>query len=161
MAAVQRALPALVLLLVAVTAAAQTRSLIAGGSRSHAGTVALAGGFEPSPHEVSVRSGGNLDVRSMNLGPDCRGFATDRPDVILRYSAPAEHLALYARALTGDITMIVHGPDGRWRCDDDGAGGTNPRIDIEAPPAGQYDVWIGSYRAEQTLAATLQISEAR
>ncbi|MCA9609027.1 MAG: hypothetical protein KC619_25675 [Myxococcales bacterium] len=157
----RRVLPTVLVLLAAATAIAQTRALIPGGSRSHSGIVTLSGGFDPDPHELDVRSGGNLDVRSMGLGPECRGFATDRPDVILRYSAPAEHLAFYARALSGDITMIVHGPDGRWRCDDDGAGGTNPRIDVEAPPAGQYDIWIGSFRADQSLPATLQISEAR
>lgn len=161
MAAMRRAVPLTLVLFAAAGAFAQTRSLIPGGSRAHGGIVALAGGFDPDPHEVQLRSGGNLDVRAMGLGPECRGFATDRPDLIVRYSEPGEHLAFYARALAGDITMVVHGPDGRWRCDDDGAGGTNPRIDVEAPPAGQYDVWIGSFRADQSLPATLQISEAR
>lgn len=160
MAAMRRRLAALLpLCLAAAVASAQTRALVAGGSRAHSGIVALRGGFDPDPHDVRVRSGGNLDARAMDLGPDCRGFVTDRPDVIVRYTEPGAHLAFYARATTGDVTMIVHGPDGRWRCDDDGAGGTNPRIDIEAPSAGQYDVWIGSYRADQVLAARLQISD--
>lgn len=110
---------------------------------------------------MHVRSGGNLDVRSMDLGPECRGFATDRPDVILRYSEPGDFLSFYARATRGDITMIVHTPDGRWLCDDDGAGGTNPRLGVEAPPAGQYDLWVGSYRADQFLHADLEITAAR
>lgn len=144
--------------LVAAGALAQTRALVPGGSRSHSGIVTLAGAFEPDPHRVSVRSGGNLDVRAMDLGPECRGFATERPDVILRYTEPAEHLAFHARATHGDVTMIIHTPDGRWLCDDDGAGGTNPRLDVDAPPGGQYDVWIGSYRADQVLNAWLEIT---
>ena len=144
--------------LVAASAIAQTRRLLAGGSRSHFGLTELSGAFDPDPHVIEVRSGGNLDVRSMGLGRECVGFATDRPDVIVRYAEPAEHLAFQVRANGGDTTLVVHTPDGHWRCDDDGAGGTNPRVDIESPAAGQYDVWVGSYRPDQFLRADLRVT---
>jgi len=144
--------------LVAAAVAAQTRRLIAGGGRATFEIVTLNGGFE-APHEVRLTSGGNLDVRAMRLGPGCVGFAMERPDVIVRYAAPAERLVLHARANAGDTTLIVHTPDDRWVCDDDGAGGNNPRIELADPPAGQYDVWVGSYRPDQHLSTALRLRE--
>jgi len=144
--------------LLAAVAVAQTRRLVAGGSRATFETVALSGGFD-APRELRVTSGGNLDVRAMRLDPSCVGFAMERPDVILRYREPAARLVLHARANTGDTSLVVHTPDGRWLCDDDGAGGNNPRLELADPPAGQYDVWVASYRPDQHLPTELRILE--
>jgi len=137
-------------------ASAQTRSLLAGGSRSLFATTTLEAGDEA--FSVDLRSGGNLDVRSMRLGSACVGFAMARPDVIVRSVDSPPRLDLSVRANGGDTTLIVHTPDGRWLCNDDGGGGTNPRLRIESPASGQYDIWVGSYRADQHLRATFEIS---
>lgn len=158
MVTMRRLVPILALALLTATAAAQTRRLVAGGSRAAFHTVSLAGGFE-APRELRLTSGGNLDVRAMRLGPGCVGFAMERPDVIVRYTSPAARLVLHARANAGDTALVVHTPDGRWVCDDDSAGGNNPRIELEDPAAGQYDVWVSSYRPDQHLSTALRIRE--
>lgn len=152
----RRALVLGVAWLAASAALAQTRALIPGGSRAHAGVVELLG--DGAARELRVQSGGNLDVAAMRLGPECRGFATERPDAIVRLAAPGRRLTFYVRATTGDVTLVVHTPDGRWLCDDDGAGGTNPRLEVTSPLAGQYDVWVGGWRADQVLATRLHVT---
>ncbi|MCC6872770.1 MAG: hypothetical protein IT378_00565, partial [Sandaracinaceae bacterium] len=42
-----------------------------------------------------------------------------------------------------DSTLVVQGPDGAYRCNDD-ADGTNPIVQGPFTP-GQYRVWVGSY----------------
>lgn len=129
----------------ATVAAAQTRGLIPGGSQANYETLALSGEIPARAQRLRMLSGGDLDARSMGLGSSCVGFVTARPDVIFTYADPAEHLHLFIRSNGGDTTLIVHTPDGRWLCDDDGGGSLNPSIELPAPPAGQYDVWVGSY----------------
>lgn len=152
----------LALLLAAATAMAQVpRALVVGGDAQNFGRHDLTGSFMPDPLTVRLRSGGNLDVPSMNLGPDCRGFVTAEPDVIIRYTDPARFLRFFVRSTAGDTTLVVRTPDGRWLCNDDAGGGVNPMVDVNRPPAGQYDVWVGSYRADQMLESTLYVTEMR
>jgi len=42
------------------------------------GTITLAPGFQPDPHLVSLRAGGNLNAT--NVSSECRGFITNAPD---------------------------------------------------------------------------------
>lgn len=149
----------LALLTIGVTSVgvAQTRyRLDVGGSRSNFGSTELAGAPD-EPHRVDIVAGGNLDVRSMRLGAQCRGSATATPDYIVRYGEPAEHLRFQVRA-GSDTTLVVHTPDGAWRCDDDSGGQTNPMLEIDDPAAGQYDVWVGSYRAEENPRGVLSVT---
>ena len=143
----------------ALSASAQTRRLLAGGGRSLFAVADLS--LDDEPFRTQLRSGGNLDVRSMDLGPGCVGFAMERPDVIVHLRETAARLAFSVRANGGDTTLVVHTPDGRWLCNDDGPSGSDPRIDIESPASGQYDVWVGSYRADQHLRATLRARARR
>lgn len=148
-------------LLAAGGALAQWR-LTAGGSRSNYGTSELSGvAPESAPLRVPLTSGGNLAIGAMNLGPGCVGHAMALPDYILRYAAPGGLLRFYVRANGGDATLVVHTPDGRWLCDDDSGRGSDPMIDLETPPAGSYDIWVGSYRADQHVRATLLVSGGR
>ena len=145
-------------LLLASVAVAQTTPFIVAGNRSNYGSTELRGGFSPDPFTVELLSGGNLSIRGMGLGPRCVGHAMARPDYIVRYSEPADRLRFYVRANGGDSTLVVHSPDGRWLCDDDSGRGTNPLIDLPSPPAGTYEIWVGSYRHDQNLRATLMLT---
>lgn len=137
---------------------AQAR-LQTGGSSSNYGRRALTGGFMPDPVTVPITSGGSLDASSMSLDSDCRGFVTREPDYIVDYSAPSGFLRLYYVG-TGDTTLVVY--DGaRWHCNDDSHGGRNPTVDISRPRAGQYDVWVGSYRPGENIRGTLHVTEMR
>lgn len=136
--------------------------LAIGGNSANFGRRALQGGFVPDPVTVGITSGGSIDASTAGLAPGCRGFVTRQPDFILDYSNPASFLRLYAVAQgSGDTTLVINDGAGRWHCNDDSHGGLNPTVDINNPPAGQYDVWVGSYRAGENIRTTLNITELR
>jgi hypothetical protein len=59
----------------------------------------------------------------------------------------------------GDTTLLVNTAGGAWVCNDDSYGGTNPTVDIPNAGAGQYDVWVGSYRSGEQIRGALHITE--
>ena len=148
---------ALCSLLAGGVACAQWR-LIAGGSRANYGITRADGGRAPDLARVDLAAGGNLDVRPMQLGEGCVGFVMARPDHILDYANPAPRLRFVVRVTNGDATLVVHTPDGRWLCDDDSGHGNDAMLLLNSPPAGRYDIWVGSYRVDETPPATLSIS---
>lgn len=151
---VRRALPLVLVSLVASLALAQDPQLITGGERARYGVHELRA--DSDALRVSIVSGGRFDVRSLETAPSCRGNVMLEPDVILRLQEPPPSLRLSVRA-AGDTTLVVRTPDGQWRCDDDGGGATNPALTLEHPLEGQYDVWVGSYRPEQHLRGRLTV----
>ena len=135
-------------------------SLRIGGSNSNFGTHAIQGGFVPDPKQITgIVSGGSLNAGSMGLGNGCTGYVTAQPDLIVNYSSPASFLRFYFQG-QGDTTLIINDAAGRWRCNDDTAG-LNPQVDIQNPPGGQYDIWIGSYEAGANIRGTLYVTELR
>lgn len=131
-----------------------------GGSASNFGRGGLRGGFMPDPFTVNIVSGGSLDASTMGLGSGCRGFVTRQPDYILNYDAPASFVRIYF-AGSGDTTLVINDAAGRWHCNDDSYGGLNPTVDINRPAGGQYDIWVGSYRAGENVRGTLNVTELR
>jgi serine protease Do len=142
----------------ATTALAQNRLNVS--ARPNYGERNLAPGFTPDPQETVLTSGGNLDVASMSLGPDCRGFATAAPDLNVRLSAPSSFLRIFFEGAGQDATLIINKPDGSWVCNDD-AVGRDPMIDFNGAPAGLYNVWVGSYNASDRIRGKLKITELR
>jgi hypothetical protein len=138
---------------------AQARLTI-GGSQSNFGRHALRGGFMPDPFTAPITSGGNIDASTLGLGPNCRGFVTRQPDYIVDYDAPASFLRFYFVG-QGDTTLVISDGAGRWQCNDDSFGGSNPTVDINRPARGQYDVWVGSYRTGENVRGTLHVTEMR
>lgn len=67
-------------------------------------------------------------------------------------------MRFFVRA-SGDTTLVINDARGRWWCSDDEGGYPNPMVDIASPPGGQYDIWIGSYRAGENIPATLHMTE--
>ena len=131
-----------------------------GGSASNFGRFAVTPGFLPDPHDQDVVSGGNLDVRGMNLGPGCLGFATAQPDYIMDLTDTSAFLRVYVTSDQGeDTTLVINDGRGNWHCNDDSYGGRNPSVDIPNAPAGQYDIWVGSYQAGVQAHGTLHITE--
>ncbi len=135
----------------------QQNNLIIGGNRANFGQRRLRGGFTPDPFVVNVNSGGNVNASSVHGG--CAGFVSRQPDFIVRYRRPRDFLRFFAQA-SGDTTLIINDPNGRWHCNDD-TYGQNPGIDINNPAAGQYDIWVGSYSAGQAHQAQLSVTELR
>ena len=152
---------AMLAIAVAPDVVAQSR-LVTGGSQSNFGRQALAGGFMPDPFRARITSGGNLDSSSMSLSPGCTGHVTAQPDYIVDYSDTRGFLRFYFTGQgNGDATLIINDGAGNWHCNDDSFGGRNPTVDISNPPAGQYDIWVGSYRANDNIRGQLHITEMR
>lgn len=129
-----------------------------GGASANFGVFTLMGGFVPDPAQYNVVSGGSMDASRMGLAPNCRGFVTAQPDVIVNYLNARSWVRFYVRA-AGDTTLVINDGSGRWWCSDDEGGGLNPMIDITSPPSGQYDIWVGSYRAGENIRGTLFVTE--
>jgi hypothetical protein len=140
---------------------AQARLTI-GGSSANYGVHRLTQGFLPDPKIIAVTSGGGIDASTLGYGEGCGGFVTAQPDAILHYtrgSGSATMLRFFVGG-GGDTTLVVNDPAGGWHCNDDSASGNlNPVVDIANAPAGQYDVWIGSYVATERLRGQLNITE--
>ena len=113
-------------------------------------------GFEPDPFQLDLIAGGDANAR--DTSPDCRGYATTRPDVRINYTSGQFPLIVSALS-ESDTTLIISDPDGNWICDDDSGGGLNPEIMFDDPMSGQYDIWVGTYSAGTPADATLSISE--
>jgi hypothetical protein len=120
----------------------------------------LVSGFTPDPWSINVQSGGDIDMRQRQSS--CAGFITENPDVRIMFEAGEAGLPLIVSVNSPeDTTLVINGADGIWRCDDDGGVlGANPMVVFDAPPSGQYDIWVGTYAAANTYyPATLSVSE--
>lgn len=137
-----------------------------GGSESNFGETSLSGGFLPDPFTVDVVSGSTsedeVDVSSQGLTTNnngsCAGYATREPDFILHFDNPGEVLRFFVTA-GADTTLIINDGQGNWWCSDDDGGNLNPMIDVQNPPAGQYDIWVGSYAQDANIHGVLSITE--
>lgn len=145
---------------------AQATPLIIGGSQANFGGAQLSTGFLPDPHQVQIVSGATpdnaVDINQLSLAPAnsgaCRGYATHQPDYIVQVQNPGQLLRFFVNA-PGDTTLVINDGAGRWWCSDDDGGNLNPLIDIANPPAGQYDIWVGSYQAGANIQGVLSVSE--
>ena len=126
------------------------------------GGLVLAPGFQPDPQRAPVVlvGGGDVDVISRALGPDCMGFISQAPDFRVTLTAPAERLRLIfiADAVTNNTAMVVALPDGRYLCGDNYGGLLNPLVDALSVPAGDYAVWIAGFTPGAPVYGTLYVT---
>lgn len=122
------------------------------------GVHALAPGFTPAPATFDALSGGDIDVKSLNLGDNCLGYAASDPDFLIELTAEYSRITFLV-ASEADTTLIINLPNGSWACNDD-TNGLNPALVFHSAPAGGYRVWIGSYAAETNDESVLYIAEA-
>ena len=119
-----------------------------GGMRARAG-------FTPDPIRVNIYSGGSIDAS--RLGGACVGMIASAPDYEFTYTAGSFPLS-FGVVSSGDTSLVINGPDGRWYCNDD-AQGLNPILTWGRPPSGSYDIWVGAVGS--AASSTLLISESR
>lgn len=141
-------------------AGAQQSQLATNSNSANFGVHALRAGFTPDPKVINVRSGGSINASSIGLPSGCNGYVTRQPDAVINYTGrPATSLLRLYVLAAGDTTLVVNDGAGNWHCNDDSSGGRNPQVDIANPPAGHYDIWVGSYQSGQQIAGTLNITE--
>lgn len=148
------------------TTVQQTEPMMVAGELTPGGTVAnfgvhrLTTGFTPDPYTVDVVSGGGIDASTSNAGAGCAGWVTGQPDVIVHFDEMSGFLRFAFRPGTegADGTLVINDGQGNWHCNDD-ASGLNPVVDLADAPPGQYDIWIGSYNAEDRISGQLLVTE--
>ena len=59
-----------------------------------------------------------------------------------------------------DMTLVVHAPDHDWICGHDSSYGTNPVIDIEFAPSGEYVLWVGVRSYDKYVLGALFITQS-
>jgi cathepsin L len=121
------------------------------------GETTLKAGFLPDPVVVKLQAGGNLKTV---LG----GVTThvmNNPDYKVHYTAkPGVALTFYVQS-KGDTTLLVNLPNGKWLANDDSGQGLNAQIRLPNATSGRYDVYVGTFRAENPIPATLHITERK
>ncbi|MBL8537076.1 MAG: hypothetical protein JNM59_06695 [Hyphomonadaceae bacterium] len=113
------------------------------------GDIALAAGFAPDPHEVTISTGGDLDAAALSSA--CDGLIGEAPDLRVQYSAasaPRTPLVVSAQS-SADISLLVSAPDGAWYCSTDGL------IRFGRPQSGAYAIWVAAPAAATEAALTL------
>ncbi len=139
-----------------VAGGAGAGALDVSGQNSNFGAVALNPGFMPDPHVVNGTSGGAINAGTVN--PSCRGWVSATPDHIFNATGGFNNLRVLVSAGQEDTTLVIRRPDGTFMCDDDGGEQFNPMV-TGAFPAGQYLVWVGSYRQGTNAAYRLAFTE--
>ncbi|WP_144049392.1 hypothetical protein [Vreelandella massiliensis] len=120
------------------------------------GTINLSANFYPDPHATALVAGGSRSASE--VGSHCRGYVSNSPDLDLNYQAGDHMLSIFAES-QDDITLVVFDAAGNWHCNDDFSG-TNPALQWQNPPSGNYNIWLGNYVASgDYLQSTLYISE--
>ncbi|MCW5696104.1 MAG: hypothetical protein KIS96_05120 [Bauldia sp.] len=120
-----------------------------------AGSIKLATGFTPDPYTVDLFGGGPIDASW--LGGDCFGYITEEPDLRVFYTAGSMPLS-FSVTSSRDTLLLVSDPQGNWFCNDDSGGSLDPRVTLESPLSGQYDIWVGTF-GDENIPATLWLSE--
>lgn len=105
-------------------------------------TLDLAAGFALDPFFVSVNGGGTRDATE--LAPGCDGWTSENPVVSLNWSGEADFVEVFLYSDHNPI-LIVETPAGDFLCNED----TNrllqdPTLQIDSPPAGTYNIWVGN-----------------
>lgn len=130
-----------------------------GGAQGTLGARELTASFAPDPMEVEIpqHPAGAVEGRLVQAG--CAGRLDRRPDLVLRVTQPVAQLRAYVTS-TVDTTLVVHGPDDTWRCDDDSYGGFNPLVDFGDVAPGQYEVWVGGFNPTSPVSGTLHLTRS-
>ena len=110
-----------------------------------------------SPEILEGHAGGRHSLAAM--GPGCSGYGQEEATVRIRVTAE-QPLTVVATADVDLALLLRPTAGGAPRCDDDGAGDTNPALTATLP-RGEYDVWVGTYAAHGVTRFRLAIGPDR
>lgn len=125
-------------------------SLTLGGNKTSGTLSGTTGGSASLPAIVS-----NSDRHNNK----CLGFADPTPDHILVLEQPFSNLRLRVNSGGSDTTLVVQGPDGVVRCNDDAGGSKDAAITDTDWKAGIHKVWVGSVTPNARQDYTLSVRQ--
>ena len=112
-------------------------------------TLGGTGNFWLDPTLVSILGGvaAGTPVKASTLGANCSGSIAERPDAVLEWAQDdtVKTLRIFMLSL-GDPTLVVVTPSGDVLCNDDYSPlVADPYLSIDAPEAGRYAIYAGSF----------------
>lgn len=121
------------------------------------GTVDLAAGFEPVARFAA--GGGSIPAFSFEDGQlACAGFVSPVPSLAFTWRGDAEALRLFFEG-RADSALAVVTPDQQVLCNMNAAeDNLNPALDIAAPVAGRYKVYIASMAPDDVVMGRLTLT---
>jgi hypothetical protein len=122
-------------------------------------SINLSTGFLPDPYIIRQNSGGPAAVQQCNLGSECRGYSTVRPNFSVVWSGHSSLRLRFFFESADDTVLIVNDPRGRWKCNDDSANTLNPTVTFDNPSPGRYDIWIASYYEGRNHSGLLYVTQ--
>ena len=119
------------------------------------------------PHTTSGTAGGMTQIpgaivpRGQGI-PDasCLGFASAQANHHLQLKTSPSTLTFTVGSFVANIdtTLVVKTPNGQWFCSDDGQGtGQNATLTLDAPIAGDYQIWVGTFDSGETVDYELRL----
>ena len=127
------------------------------GSEPRLGTIKLHAGFNPDPHTVTGTAIG--EVEASTLSKKCKGWISKKPDYLMASHTAFYQLHILARS-PEDIVLVVRGPDGKVKCNDNRKGDTHPMVKSTFP-IGTTQVWIGVKSEGERAPYRLGFSEVK
>lgn len=122
-------------------------------------TMNLKAGFPLDPFVASLNGGGEVDAAT--LDETCVGFIAEAPSFTVNWEGEVEAFDIFYHS-DFDPTLVLQLPDGSYLCNDDASDNLlDPELTVEAPAAGQYNLWVGSYDAGQLIPGLLVITANR
>jgi len=119
-------------------------------------TLDIQAGNPLDPFIVSVNGGGTFDASA--LGGECSGFVNVQPVVRIEWEGKADLAKVFFYS-DHDPTLIIQSPDGAFHCNDDASDLLlDPSITFEDPQDGAYNIWVGSYYADQLIPGVLVVT---
>ncbi len=122
------------------------------------GRTSLQSGFGGDPHVISVSAGGSM--ANPLSGTGCTGYiGNSAPDAVVNFTAGSLALT-FSAAASSDLSLVVRAPSGSYYCDDDSGDGYNPKIMINGPSSGNYQIWVGTYaQSSELIPSRVGVSE--
>ncbi len=136
------------------TAVAFSTGPLTPGATPNYGSVTLTSAIPA--HTVAAIGGGEQD--SSKASPECVGAVSAQPDFRADWQGAAVPLRVFFTS-ESDSTLVLLGPDGVFRCNDDSYSSQMPTVDIPAAAPGAYFIWVGSFDPAATVPGTLVITE--
>ncbi|MEE4637161.1 MAG: serine protease [Wenzhouxiangella sp.] len=126
------------------------------------GSIRLEEWFTPDPHQINGVAGGPVDVSELDLGPGCTGYASSAPDFRLHWTGGTDDLTVFFEVDQpgNDTVLIINTPSREWICNDDAHSSTlNPLARLRGQPAGQFDIWVATFRSGEFFQGKLTVTE--
>ena len=110
------------------------------------GSISLRSGFLEDPSWVHVLAGGSTQGHYNDVANsrNCAGYFAGPPDFRMTFEPDGTSPLSITAFSYDDTVLLVNGPSGEWNCNDD-TYGLNSAITFDAPQAGVYNIWVGTY----------------